>query len=125
MRMSRFAALAVLALTVVCLATPRLRPGAPQGNKVFSGEIMDSQCAAMGSHQQMMKPEGAKDAKECTLKCVAMGGRFVLYDSANKAVYQLDDQDKAKQFAGRKVKVSGSFAAATKSIHMQNVKAAP
>ena len=124
MRMSRFTALGVLALTVVCFATPRLTLGLPQGNKVFSGEIMDSQCAAMGSHS-MMKSEGANDAKECTLKCVAMGGRFVLYDSANKAVYQLDDQEKAKQFAGQKVKVSGSFDAAPKSIHVQNVEAAP
>jgi hypothetical protein len=70
----------------------------------------------------MMKSEGANDAKECTLKCVAMGGKFVLYDSANKAVYQLDDQEKVKQFAGQKVKVSGSFDAATKSIHVQNVQ---
>ena len=122
MRMLRFAALAILALTVSSFATPRLTPGVPQENKTFTGEIMDLQCAAMGSHEQMMKPEGAKDAKECTLKCVAMGGRFVLYDSAHGAFYQLDDQEKAKQFAGQKVKVFGSLSAASKSIHVQNIQ---
>ena len=123
MRMSRFTALGVLALTVVCFATPRLTLGLPQGNKVFSGEIMDSQCAAMGSHQ-MMKSEGANDAKECTLKCVAMGGRFVLYDSANKAVYQLDDQEKAKPFEGKNVKVTGTLEVAKNLVHVTDIQPA-
>src|SRR5262245_11449827 len=45
MHMSRFVALAVLALTGLSFATPRLSPGLPQGTKVFGDEIMDSQCA--------------------------------------------------------------------------------
>jgi len=96
-----------------------------KAGKAFTGEVMDSQCAAMGSHQAMMKAEGAKDAKDCTLKCVQSGGKFVLFDSTNKTAYQLDDQSKAKEFAGQKVKVTASADAASKTIHVENIEAAP
>src|SRR5215471_645055 len=97
-----------------------------QGSKVrtFAGEIMDSQCAAMGSHEAMMKMEDAKSAKECTLVCVKQGGKFVLYDAGSKTTYQLDDQEKPKEFAGQKVKVSGTLDEKSKTIHVQSIHAA-
>lgn len=107
-----------LAALLFCMS---LSVGAPRG-RVFTGEVMDSACAAMGSHSQMMQQEGAKDAKECTLKCVQTGSKFVLYNSARKATYQLDDQDKAKQFAGQKVNVTGAYDRASKTIHVENIK---
>jgi hypothetical protein len=85
---------------------------------------MDSQCAAMGSHEAMMKMEGAKSAKECTLACVKQGGKFVLYDAASKTTYQLDNQEKPKEFAGQKVKVSGTLDEKSKTIHVRNIQAA-
>lgn len=85
---------------------------------------MDSQCAMMGSHDQGYKMTNTDNAKDCTLKCVGMGGKFVLYDAAKKATYQLDDQDKPKDLAGQKVKVTGTYDKATKSIHVQDIKAA-
>ena len=90
----------------------------------FTGEIMDSQCAAMGTHAQMMKTEGAKDARECTLACVKMGGKFVLYNPTTKATYQLDDQEKPRTFAGRTVTVKGTYDSASKTIHVQSIEAA-
>jgi Protein of unknown function (DUF5818) len=90
----------------------------------YSGEIMDSQCAKMGSHEMMMKKEGIKTAKECTLGCIKMGGKFVLLNAANKMVYQLDDQQKPMQFAGEKVKVMGTLDKATKTIHVTDIKGA-
>ena len=71
--------------------------------------VMDAACAKAGSHDAMMKKEGAKDAKECTLTCAKMGSKLVLYDSATKKVYQLDNQDKAKDFAGQHVTVKGDL----------------
>ncbi len=91
--------------------------------KTFTGEIMDSPCAKNGSHDEMMKmmKSMGNDGKTCTLKCVEMGGKFVLYDAANKVTYKLDDQDKAKEFAGQKVKVSGSYDG--KTIHVEKIEA--
>jgi hypothetical protein len=92
---------------------------APQ-DTTFTGEIMDSQCAQMGSHESMIKQEGAKNATECSDACVKAGGKYVLYDAATKAVYQLDDQAKAKEFSGQKVTVMGSKSG--KSIHVSSIK---
>jgi hypothetical protein len=96
--------------------------GMPQ-SRSFTGEIMDSQCASMGSHDQMMKGMDAKDAKDCTKKCVRTGGKYVLYDPATKTTYALDDQQKADEYAGQKVSVKGTFDSASKTIHVTSLEA--
>ncbi len=101
-------------------------------DKTFSGEIFDSQCAKEGSHAMMLKKAGMGDkdpndpmAKNmCAVKCVSMGGKYVLYDAASKTVYELDDQNKPAEFAGKKVKVTGTLDEATKTIHVTGIKAA-
>jgi hypothetical protein len=96
-------------------------PGMAQ-SRSFTGEIMDSQCAGMGSHEKMMQGVDAKNAKECSQKCVGLGGKYVLYDPSAKAVYQLDDQGKAATYAGQKVKMKGTYNAASKTIHVETVE---
>lgn len=91
--------------------------------KAFSGEIMDSACAKMGSHEGMMKGHpGIKDAKGCTLGCVKSGAKFVLYDASTKTVYQLDDQKKPVEFAGEKVTVSGTLDESSNTIQVADIK---
>ena len=92
--------------------------------KTYTGEIMDSACAAMGSHEAMMKSHPNMTAKDCTLACVKNGAKFVLYNAATKTVYQLDDQKKPEQFAGAKVAVTGTLDDSTKTIHVTRIKAA-
>jgi len=94
------------------------------GAHSFSGEIMDSMCAGMGGHEQMLQGGKIKNAKECTLECVKMGAKYVLYDAASKTTYQLDDQTKPEQFAGEKVTVNGSLDSATNTIHVESIAAA-
>lgn len=89
---------------------------AAQKSTTYTGEIMDSHCAAMGNH-------GGKEAKACTLGCVKGGASLVLYDASKKAVYQLDDQTKPRDFAGQKVKVTGTLDQATKTIHVTDIQA--
>lgn len=50
----------------------------------FTGELMDKECAAQRSHDAMIKKEGFKNSKDCSLGCVKSGGEFVLYAPANK-----------------------------------------
>jgi len=98
---------------------------APQKNQTFNGEIMDSACAKMGSHEGMMKAHpNIKTAKDCTLGCVKAGSQYVLYDSGTKTVYQLDDQKKPEQFAGQMVMVAGNLDPANGTIHIVNIKSA-
>lgn len=67
---------------LVLLAGVALAAGGGDKAKTFKGEIMDSQCAMNNSHEQIEKMKGmGHDAKMCTLKCVEMGGKFVLRKS--------------------------------------------
>src|SRR6478736_2685540 len=83
------------------------------------GAIMDSQCAFnvhsdTHSHDWMTKRgvQGATDEESCTQHCVKdMGGSYVLV--VKKDVYKLDDQHKAEQCAGKKVKINGALEAET------------
>lgn len=77
---------------------------------IFTGEITDSLCAKAGSHEPMMQEMKSMthDKATCSAKCVQLGGKYVLYDSGNKTIYQLDDQDKAAKFAGHNVRISGT-----------------
>lgn len=108
---------------VAAFAFALLSPGfASAAARTFTGEIMDSGCAQTGSHATMMKAHsGIKSAKECTLGCVKAGAKFVLYNPATKTVYQLDDQTKPEAFAGEKVRVTGTYDKATKTIHVEKI----
>src|SRR5450432_4130419 len=91
-------------------------------DRTFTGEIMDSQCASMGTHDSIMKQENAKDARMCTQKCVQVGGQYVLYDVTSKSTFQLDDQQKPGDYAGKKVTVTGSYDATAKMIHVEKLQ---
>lgn len=93
-------------------------------DRTFSGEIMDSACAKEGSHDAMMKKAGLTDKGACTTACVKMGSKYVLFNAASKTVYELDDQTKPEEFAGKNVKVTGTLDKATKTIHVVGIKGA-
>ncbi len=110
-----------------------LMPGfAAAKDQTLSGEIMDSQCAKNASHAMMLRKEGHGDMdpnapmarKMCTENCVKMGGKYVLFDATKKIVYELDDQQKPADFAGKKVQVKGTYDKATKTIHVATIQAA-
>jgi hypothetical protein len=105
----------------ICVATVAMFVGgavaAQQArSRSFTGEIMDSNCAKAGAHNPAMG-----SAKECTLGCVKGGAKFVLYNPTTKAIYQLDDQKKPEEFAGEKVKVTGTYDSKTKTIHVAEI----
>ena len=97
--------------------------GSSQGqSRLFKGEIMDIQCATMGTHDRMMKGVNAKDAAECSRKCVKMRGKYVLFDLGTNTIYQIDNQEKSAQFAGQKVSVKGTYNADSKTIHVESMR---
>jgi hypothetical protein len=109
----------------VILFTAGIATAAPKA-KTFTGEIMDNMCAAAGSHKGMEDMfHIGDDARKCTLECVAKGGKFVLYNAETKTIYQLDDQEKPKDFAGRKVKVTGTYNSKTETIRVERIESNP
>jgi hypothetical protein len=97
----------------ICFLGIQTWAGAPHQDvpMTYSGEIMDSLCAKDGSHDKMMdqmKSMG-RDKQSCTQKCVQLGAKYALYDPEKKMVYELDDQDKAAEFAGHTVQIKGTL----------------
>ena len=90
--------------------------GAP-AKQTFTGTITDDGCAdANHSHMRM-----GSDDRECTLACVdAHGATYVLYDG--KTTYALSDQKAPEKFAGKKVTVTGTLDAKTKTITVDSIK---
>lgn len=83
--------------------------------KTVIGYISDSSCG--------LQHMAGMNEKDCTLMC-AKNGKFVLADRDRKVVYQLDSvgQEKAREFAGQKVKITGRISG--KSIRVTAIEAA-
>jgi len=113
----------MLALSAVMIMGLGSYAVAKSSGRSFSGEIMDSACANMGNHDAGYKMSNTHTPKDCTLACVKSGSKFVLYNSATKTAYQLDDQQKPRDFAGQKVKVVGTYNEGTKTIHVEKIEA--
>ena len=83
--------------------------------KTVIGYISDSSCG--------LQHMAGMNEKDCTLMC-AKNGKFVLADRDHKLVYQLDSvgQEKAREFAGQKVKITGRISG--KTIRVTAIEAA-
>lgn len=92
---------------------------AAQSRQTFSGTITDEHCPG-ADHSGMRM--GSTDAA-CAIACIAVhGGQFVLFEG--KEVYRLSDQDKSREFAGKKVSVVGTLDSKTKTIQVDSMAAA-
>jgi hypothetical protein len=65
----------------------------------MTGYIADSKCGAKAAHE---------GARECTVKCVKEGAKYVFVNDADKKVYAIENQDKVADHAGHHVTVKGS-----------------
>jgi hypothetical protein len=102
---------------------PRDQPKAAAGS-AFEGEIMDNDCAEMGSHAMTMTSTSLATPDLCTtyrLHFKKTPGKLVLYNAATNTIYQLDNQQEASFFKARKVKVIGTYDHATKTIHVTDI----
>jgi len=92
---------------------------AAQGKQKFTGAITDSMCAEADHSRMRMGPTDA----EGTIACVgAHGAMYVLYDG--KEVFTLSDQQTPEKFAGKKVTVTGTLDARTRTIQVDSITAA-
>lgn len=89
-----------------------------QGTQTFTGVITDDMCATAGHESMRMGPNDA----ECTKACIsAHGAEYVLVDG--KDIYTLSDQTTPEQFAGQRVRVTGTLDARSKKIQVQSMSA--
>ncbi len=83
--------------------------------RTFTGVVTDSMC---GNDHAAMKV--TPDAK-CVRECVKHGSKYVLSDGKN--VYVLSDQKTPEQFAGEKVKVTGTLYEKTGVLKVDSISA--
>ena len=69
------------------------------GDGSWTGYITDSKCGVQAAH------EGARD---CTIKCVKAGSKYVFVNDEDKKVYAIEDQDKVAEHAGHHVTIKGT-----------------
>jgi hypothetical protein len=102
--------------TVLFLAAA-LTVAAPAAQK-FTGTITDDMCAK-ADHKDMKMGSDEK----CVTECIkGMNGKYVLYDG--KDTYALSDQKSPARFAAKKVTVTGTLDAKSKSIQVQKIELA-
>lgn len=108
-------------LAIALMAFPALSFAA---DATYQGQIFDMMCAKMGSHDAGYTMTGTHTPKACTLACNKSGSPLVLYNKSTKTIYELDNQSKAKAFAGQDVKVRGTLNQSTNTIHVEAMTAA-
>jgi hypothetical protein len=80
----------------------------------WTGYISDSNCGAKGAND---------NARECTIKCVKGGAKYVFVNDADKKVYVVDAQDKVADHAGHHVIVKGTVDGGT--LKLESIEMAP
>lgn len=102
----------VLGLSTQVIAQPTSQDG-------DHGKVAQQQAT---QDQQQQMPSSTADAKTFTGKIVQASGKLVLRDTVSNATYQLDDQNKAKQFVGKDVKVTGTLDEASGLIRVTAIE---
>ena len=69
-----------------------------------------------------MEQQSKQTTKIFSGTIVKNGDHFVLSDAANKLSYLLDDAEKASQYEGKKVKVTGTVDVASNTIHVESIQ---
>jgi hypothetical protein len=86
----------VVFLTLLSLTVALAASAGTKGS--WTGWVTDEHCGAKGA---------SADHKACAEKCLKNGSKLVFYNTADKKIYSLDNQDMAKQNIGHEVKVTG------------------
>jgi len=77
--------------------------------------------AAQQQQQQQVDTQSQQSTQSFEGKIMKSGDKLVLQDASKQTAYQLDDQDKAKQFEGQKVKVVATMDSSTNTLHVVEI----
>jgi hypothetical protein len=80
-----------------------------------------SQAGSTPQQQQTDATNPQQSARSFEGKITKSGDKLVLQESSTQTAYQLDDQDKAKQFEGKSVKVMATMDPNTNTLHIVDI----
>jgi Protein of unknown function (DUF5818) len=93
----------------------------------YVGQTAIAQNSTPAAQDQMQQPDNQKPAAETQTfagKIVKTGKTLVLSDAEGNTTYRLDDQQKAKKFVNKDVKVTGVLDASTGMIRVTAIEPA-
>src|ERR1700722_14743924 len=119
-------ATAALAMTLSAMSFAQQDQSAPSNSQPTS-DMQNGQQGTQPNSQSpdssssMQNSQGMQNAAGSTFTgtVVKAGGKYVLKTADSN--YQLDDQDKAKQFVGQQVKINGNLDSSTRMIHIADI----
>jgi hypothetical protein len=85
----------------------------------LSAQQTSSPQSQTGTAQQQVDTQS--QAQNFEGKITKSGDKLVLQDASSQTAYQLDDQDKAKQYVGQNVKVVASVDTSSNTLHIMNI----
>lgn len=103
-------------LGIICAAAFTLSMGS-LGHTAFAQSpafVRSAYSQAQAQQQPVQKFQGT---------IVKSKDKYILQDKTSGATYQLDNQDKAKEFAGKDVKVTGTLDPSTNTIQVSDIQA--
>ena len=80
--------------------------------------------ASMPQQQQADAANPQQSARSFEGKIAKSGDKLVLQETSTQTAYQLDDQDKAKQFQGKNVTVTATLDSNTNTLHVVDINPA-
>ena len=80
-----------------------------------------SQAGSTPQQQQTDATNPQQSARSFEGKIAKSGDQLVLQENSTQTAYKLDDQDKAKQFEGKDVKVMATVDASTNTLHVVDI----
>ena len=80
-----------------------------------------TQAGSMPQQQQTDATNPQQSARSFEGKIAKSGDQLVLQENSTKTAYKLDDQDKAKQFEGKDVKVMATVDTSTNTLHVVDI----
>ncbi len=105
--------LALMQRSVAAVAQERPSPNTPMTPQQYPDSM---------SQQQTSTLDESEDFTTLSGKILKSGDKFVLQDSIGESTYQLDDQQRAKDFEGMNVKVTGAIDKVSKSIRVTKIE---
>lgn len=114
--------LAVLAMAIavqpVVAQSTATTPSSAQSGSTAQDPAYPSTTQSTPANPDSSSMSQTMDSQTFTGKVTKSGGKYVLKDDTTRTSYALDDQDQAKQFDGKLVKVTGRLDASSNIIRV-------
>jgi hypothetical protein len=91
------------------------------GFNLSAQQTPSAQPPATTSQQQVDTQSAQKSAQSFEGTIAKSGDKLVLQETSTQTAYQLDDQSKAQQYEGKKVKVTATMDPSTNTLHVVDI----